>query len=178
MDIATIRREIRAVLAAGFNLMIEAVTDLAFGDNGKVTAKGIDDQDIEAVVGYHFGFYSRPNDGATGVVVKLGGKGANSVLVAFRDTQYEMSLQKGEVGIQNAFGSTMLFKKDGTIEINGNTYALIKDSILSDLATALGYIPTAASTPYPGLVPNVASWAAFLTKLGNGTYKSTKGKFG
>jgi phage gp45-like len=114
-----IRKEIRAALAAGLNLIVETVTDIAFGDGGKVTAKGIDDQDIEAVVGYHFGFYSRPNDGATGVVVKLGGKGANSILIAFRDTQYELSLEKGEVGIANAFGASMLFKKNGTVEING-----------------------------------------------------------
>lgn len=73
---------------------------------------------------------------------------------------------------------TKLVINANDIELAGNTHSVILDTLLSDLATALGYIPTAASMTYPGLVPNVTQWSAFITALGNGTYQSTKVKNG
>ncbi len=103
--------------------MIEFVTDLKFSDDDGLVAKGKDihDEDIEPSVGYHFGFYSRPKDGARGIVVKVGGRGNTSVLVAFRDKQYEMTLEKGECGMKNAFDASILLNKDGEILLNGGS---------------------------------------------------------
>ncbi len=104
-------------------LMVELVSDLVFPDSkaGLVTGKGAGDHELEADVGYQFGFQSRPLDGARGIVIKADGRGNMAVLFAFRDTQYEMSLEKGEVGIQNAFNARMLFDKNGRIIMNGGT---------------------------------------------------------
>jgi phage gp45-like len=102
-------------------LMVQLVEDLVFDSDGNFTAKGADDENIGGTVGYHFGFYSRPNDGTRGVLVKADGQGNTSFLFAWRDKQYELSLEKGEVGIQNAFSATILLNADGEIVMNGGT---------------------------------------------------------
>lgn len=170
-----IRHGLEKVAERAVNYALEYVTEIVMNDDGTIDASGAGDRPVTTEVGPRFGFYSRTKDGAVGVVLRFAGL---SFLVAYADAQFSMSLQKGEVGLQNAFGANILLDKNGIVNINGTDYALIKDTLLSDLSTALGYIPTAASTPYPGLVPNVTQWAAFLTKLGDGTYKSIKGKFG
>lgn len=103
--------------------MVQMVYDLVFDDDGNATCKSVgDDQEEDSyspTVGYHFGFYSRPLDGARGVVLKADGHGNTSFLFGFRDKQYEISLSKGEVGIQNAFSASILLNKDGEIVLNG-----------------------------------------------------------
>jgi len=96
--------------------MVQLVTDLIFDSDGNATCKGVDDDDeLAPTVGWHFGFYSRPNDGGRGVVFKADGQGNTSFLLAWRNKQYELSLQKGEVGVQNAFGASTLWDKNGNI---------------------------------------------------------------
>lgn len=93
--------------------LLERVTDLVFNDDGSVDGKGLDDRDVPTTsAGYHFGFYSRPKDGAVGVVVRFLGL---SFLAAWRDKQFEMSLNKGECGMQNAFSASVLLDKNGNI---------------------------------------------------------------
>lgn len=104
-----------------FSTMVELVTDLVFNDDGTATGKGLGDADIESSIGYHFGFYSRPKDGARGLVVKADGQGNTSILVGFRDVQYELSLEKGECGMQNAFSASVLLNKNGEIILNGGS---------------------------------------------------------
>lgn len=86
-------------------------------------------------------------------------------------TKSVIELQKGgKITITAAGGQV--------VEVNGNSSKAILDTLLADLATALGYIPTGASTTYPGLVPNVTQWAAFITKLTSGAYQSNNVKYG
>lgn len=106
--------------------MVEFVTDVRFDDNGVATSKGGGDHELESAVGWHFGFYSKPNDGGNGVVLKADGQGNTSFLIAYRDKQYEMSLQKGEVGAKNAFDAYWLLNDDGVLELNGTDYAAPK----------------------------------------------------
>jgi phage gp45-like len=106
--------------------LVEIVTDLIFKPDGVATGKGLASTDGEAheidpVVGWHFGFYSRPKDGARGVVLKADGQGNTSFLFAFRDKQYELSLEKGECGIQNAFNARILLNASGEVVVNDGT---------------------------------------------------------
>jgi hypothetical protein len=81
-------------------------------------------------------------------------------------TKCTIELQKG--------GAIVITPANGqTIQLGGTSHKAILDSLLADLATALGYIPTAAAATYPGLVPNVVQWAAFIAKLTSGAYQST-----
>jgi hypothetical protein len=99
-------------------LVVQMVSDLVFDDDGNATCKGAaDDDDLAPTVGWHLGFYSRPNDGARGVVVKADGQGNTSFLFAWRDKQFELSLQKGECGVKapNSSGGSTLWDKDGNI---------------------------------------------------------------
>lgn len=100
---------------APFRLIFELVTDLSVADDGTWSGEGVDNGDLAGVMGYHFGFQSRPRDGFTGVCAKLGADGTNSILFAFRDSQYEITLQKGEVAMVSAAGAVHLLDKDGGI---------------------------------------------------------------
>lgn len=92
--------------------LLEFVTDIVMNADGTIDAKGADDRDVSAAVGWHFGFYSRPKDGSVGVTLNFMGM---SLLIAYRDQQFEMSLEKGEVGMQNAFSASMLLDKNGNV---------------------------------------------------------------
>lgn len=182
-------------------LMVTMVTGLVFDSDGNATATGDDGEDLDPTVGWHLGFYSRPNDGASGVVFKSDGQGNTSFLVAWRDKQFEMSLQKGECGIKapNQSGGSTLWDENGniihtpggsgTVQLGGNTYSLPKlETLLSDintLATKLAlWVPlvvTAVATAPSGTAvdPGVAAAAtAISTAVGAGTYKSTVAKNG
>jgi phage gp45-like len=100
---------------APLRLMFELVTDGSVDDDGAFSGDGLDGEGIDGQIGWHFGFYSRPRDGFTGVVAKLGG-GASSLLFAFRDKQYEIALEKGEVAMVSAAGARHLLDKDGNIK--------------------------------------------------------------
>jgi len=180
--------------------MVQLVTDLIFDSDGNATCKGVDDDDeLAPTVGWHFGFYSRPNDGGRGVVFKADGQGNTSFLLAWRNKQYELSLQKGEVGVQNAFGASTLWDKNGnivetpggsgTVQLAGNTYSLLKtETLLSDLSTLMGYLASwvplvvtavAAAPSGTAVDPGIAAQATSIANaISAGTYKSTKAKNG
>lgn len=102
---------------ARLRLMVQMVTDLVFDDDGNASGTGADGEQIDPTVGWHFGFYSRPNDGARGVLLKADGQGNTAFLFAFRDKQYEISLQKGECAIASAFGTKVHLKSSGDVDL-------------------------------------------------------------
>jgi hypothetical protein len=171
-------------------LMVERVTDLAFSDTGTATSKGLGDGELFSAVGYHFGFYSRPNDGARGVVLKADGQGNTSFLIAWRDKQYELSIDKGEVGIQNAFSAYTKWDKNGNIistpggsgkvQLGGDTtpdaavLGTTFDAALDTFLTALTVFVAAANTlglalvPTTGVTPGApATFTAAATAMTN-----------
>lgn len=175
--------------------IVEFVTDLVMASDGTTTSKGLGDHELESQAGWHFGFYSRPKDTARGVVIKADGQGNTSLLIAWRDKQYEMTLEKGEVGIQNAFDAKILLDKNGTIavtsksgrkiELNGTSYSALKtETLLSDLQQLMTYLATwvplvvsavAAAPSGTAVDPGVASTASTIaTNCGGGAYKSSK----
>jgi len=120
-----INNRIRSALSR-YRSLVEIVTDLVFDDDGVAEGKGAGDSEIETAVGWHFGFYSRPKDGARGVVIKADGQGNTAFLVAFRDKQYELSLQKGECGMKNAFDASILLNKDGEVVLGSSANGAIR----------------------------------------------------
>lgn len=145
--------------------MIEYVTDVQFNDDGSVSAKGMDDSDLAPAIGYHFGFYSRPLDGAVGTVIKGDGKGGFSFLFAWRDRQYELSLQKGEVGIQNAFGAFVLLDKNALVNLNGSAQSAVRgEDIKAWLEAHTHGTPVGpSSTPVQPFTPTILSSKVKLT---------------
>jgi phage gp45-like len=195
----TIRREIRPLMG-----MVEFVTDIAMDADGTATMKGAksDDEEghpIDAAVSWQLGFQSRPLDGASGVVVKAGGRGGVAFLVGWRNRRYELTLEKGETAMVNEAGAVVKLDKDGKItataktgqlvEVNGNDYSLLKtETLLGDLSTLMthliAWVPlvvTAVATAPVGAAvdPGVASTAtAIKAAITADTYKSTKAKNG
>lgn len=134
--------------------LIELVTDLVVDSDGNATCKGAGDHELGPTVGWHFGFYSRPNDGARGLVIKADGEGNTSFLIAFRDKQYEMSLEKGECGMQNAFSASVLLNKNGEIVLNGGSkkVARVDDTLTASmpLGAWAGVVEGAINSAAPG----------------------------
>lgn len=173
---------------ARLRLMVERVSNIVFGSNGVATSEGLDGSELESAVGMHFGFYSRPKDGARGWVLKADGQGNTSLLVCWRDKQYELTLQKGEVGVQNAFGASTLWDKNGniietpsgsgTVQLAGSTYSLLKtEDFLNALKAALSTI-LASNTGGNILSDGGTAITTLTSAITAGTYKSTKAKNG
>jgi phage gp45-like len=103
------------------------VTDLVFGDD-TVTATGWDDDDeLELVPAWQFGFQSRPSDGAGGVVLRLGGNGGLAFVLSYRKTQYEVAIAKKETRIHNEItGCQLLLDKDGHVNLGAGSGAFVK----------------------------------------------------
>ena len=127
--------------------MVEFVTNIAMSAAGVVTSKGLGDHELESVAAWHFGFYSRPKDGAHGVVLKADGQGNTSFLFCYRDKQYELSLEKGECGMKNAFEATVLLNKDGEVVFNGGSQkvARVDDTTGNGTLEILGGVGNAFS---------------------------------
>jgi hypothetical protein len=155
---------IERVAASATEFLLERVTDLVFNDDGSVDGKGLDDRDVPTTSpGYHFGFYSRPNDGAVGVVVRFLGL---SFLAAWRDKQFEMSLNKGECGMQNAFSASVLLDKNGNVIFNGGDAKVGRVGDGVDLGTFV-------HTPATGV--GVTACSLVWTPPGGGTPQSLSG---
>lgn len=166
---------IERVARKATELLLERVTDLVFNDDGSVDGKGLDQRDVPTTSpGYHFGFYSRPKDGAVGVVVRFLGL---SFLAAWRDKQFEMSLEKGEVGLQNAFGANVLLDKNAVVNLNGDDYSLPKwDEFLDDFSTFITNLGTDLAAGSASGV-TTTSTTGIADALAEG-WKSTKVKNG
>lgn len=184
--------------------MVDYVTDLVFEDDGTASAKGakVDDDDGEALtptVAWHLGFYSRPLDGASGIVLKADGRGGTSFLIGYRNRQYEISLEKGECAMVNEAGAFVKCNKDAVVEVNGTDYHLPKfdhflngdvtasppGSLYTSLSGAIGFIVGCLQTPCvsgsPLLVPGgpaEANLLDFIARLAASEYLSQKGKNG
>jgi phage gp45-like len=64
-----------------------------------------------------YGYFSRPKDGAEGVMVRFGD---NMVIIASGDERYTISLQPGEVAIGTPDGDKIHIKQDHKIAIEAN----------------------------------------------------------
>lgn len=174
--------------------MVEFVTDIVMAGDGTTTSNASSEDDkLTSQASWHFGFYSRPKDGARGIVLKADGRGNTSFLIGYRDTQYEVTLEKGEVAIKNAFDAQILLDKDGAIAansktgqkvtLNGSDSAAVMDTLIADLKNWVSTVNAVlatncvnGSTLVGMTVPaNTAALSAFATSIGvAGAYKSTK----
>ena len=64
--------------------IVEFVTDIVMASTGVAKSKGSGEHPLSSEAGWHFGFYSRPKDGARGLVLKADGQGNTSFLVGYR----------------------------------------------------------------------------------------------
>lgn len=189
----SIMREIRPLMG-----IVEFVTDIVMDADGTATMKGAKSDDevghpIDAAVAWQLGFYSRPLDGASGVVVKAGGRGGVAFLVGWRNRQYELSLDKGDVAMANEAGAVVKLDKDGKITADATTGQLVAlqgenysapktedlysaiDTFFTQFSTAAPIIVLPSGNPSPALIA-----AANVVKglLSGATLKSTKVKYG
>lgn len=75
----------------------------------------------------HYGFASRPKDGAMSVALK---EGNNILIVADDDARYRVALEEGEVALYTDQGDMIKIKRGGTIEITASTKVSINNGAL------------------------------------------------
>jgi phage gp45-like len=107
-----VRRIVREELRRS-GLTAEIVTDLAVNDDGGALGKGLGDRDLGGDFAGQYGIYSRPLDGADGIALNLDGAGNFSILIGYRNRQYEVQIEKGEVLLRDDQGQTFHLKRDG-----------------------------------------------------------------
>lgn len=170
--------------------MVELVTDIVMAASGLARSKGSGDHPLSSETAWHFGFYSRPKDGARGVVLKADGQGNTSFLIGYRDKQYELSLEKGECGMRNAYDAQVLLNQDGdviataasgrTFQANGSDYAMPKwdDGATGGFVGALNIFLNAAKIATTA-AQIAAAATTFSTAMSTATnFSSTKAKNG
>lgn len=194
-ELAAAKRELqnafRAALAQLFVYTLTAKAS-AIGDNDAIEASddakapGLDGEakpQRKVVRIQPFGFNGVPPKGVRSLTLQLGKSNLFFIGIAPTQAYGPQGLNTGEVAMYAEPGQTFVLDKNGnliatptgsgTVQLGGNAYKAILDTLLADLKTALGYIPVPSSTGYPG-ISNSAGWASFLSKLANGTYQSTK----
>ena len=66
-----------------------------------------------------YGFTSHPPVGSVGIVLPLGGKTSQAVIIATEHTAYRLKyLQEGEVAVYNTFGASVILHADGSVSVN------------------------------------------------------------
>ncbi len=169
--------------------MVEFVTGIKMDSDGVATSQGHAEDgvhELDSETAWHFGFYSRPKDGARGVVLKADGQGNTSFLIGYRDKQYELSLNKGEVGAKNAFDAYWLLNQSGELELNGTGQKLLMaDDFIADYKDFVNRVLAVISsncingaplTAYPTYAAALGAYAAQLAV--SGSYRSVKVKNG
>jgi phage gp45-like len=156
--------------------MVEVVTGIKMTSAGVVTSQGAEDDgdhELDSEAAWHFGFYSRPLDGARGVVLKADGQGNTSFLIGYRDTQYELTLEKGEVGIKNAFDAEILLDENGQVIVNQGTKkvarvddTLTRSTALATWAAAVDVALTALQGAAGAVVPVITAPTTFASAAG------------
>jgi len=115
------------------------------------------------------------------LVMPDGGNGATAIVPDWFPDEAGLYEPDKDLNVHAKKGDVILTSDTAnarTVQANGTDSAGILDALLSDLADALGEIPVSPSTTYPGLGAAGAKMSTLLTKLGNGSYKSTKFQFG
>jgi hypothetical protein len=112
-----VRRIVREELRRS-GLTAEIVTDLAVNDDGGALGKGLGDRDLGGDFAGQYGIYSRPLDGADGIALNLDGAGNFSILIGYRNRQYEVQIEKGEVLLRDDQGQTFHLKRDGIYHLD------------------------------------------------------------
>lgn len=85
----------------------------------------------------HFGFSSNPPAGSAVIVLPLGGKTSQAVIIASEHGQYRLkNLAAGEVVIYNKQGDKVYIKQDGTIEVTASSTVLVNSPVVDVTASS------------------------------------------
>jgi len=110
-----------------FGILASAVSSAA-NALSRVTGTGRSEESIrDRPMMQHYGFASRPKDGALCVALKNGNE---ILIVADDDSRYRVALAEGEVALYTDQGDKIHIKRGGTIEIVAATKVSINNGAL------------------------------------------------
>ncbi|MBN2570416.1 MAG: phage baseplate assembly protein, partial [Deltaproteobacteria bacterium] len=90
----------------------------------------------------HYGFTSRPLEGAEAIIIK---EGNHIIMIASDDRRYRIALEEGEVALYTDEGDKIHLKRDRTIEIvSGNKLVATVDNEV-DITTKMAVVTASTS---------------------------------
>jgi phage baseplate assembly protein V len=111
---------IRQPFRCNINL-VNSVPNVSLIQGGGLAGEKVQDNEIVQ----HFGFSSNPPAGSTGIVLPLGGKTSQAVIIATEHASYRIkSLKSGEVAIYSDEGDMIVLKRGRLIEATTDTFKI------------------------------------------------------
>jgi len=166
--IEQMRREINRALAGTRTAFRAVLTSCTTGTRvQRVNAEGLAGEPLQEMeLLQQFGHTSAPPDGATLVVIPLGGRTSAAVVVASEHGGYRFKVDhKGEAALYNQWGDSIHMKKDRSIRVE----AQAKLEVVAPLATFSGDVNVAGSITSGANITaagNVADQGGAKTKAG------------
>ncbi len=94
------------------------VTSLTEGEIQTAKVSVLADEELEDVERVqNYGFSSRPEDGAQGLILFAGGNREHGLLISADFPLARFKVEKGEVAVYSKFNSRVYLKKDGSLEL-------------------------------------------------------------
>lgn len=104
----------------------------------------------------NYGFTSVPLEGAEALVLFVGGRRDHGMAVAVDDRRHRMKgLEKGEVAIYSKFGSSIVLRKNGDIELTAATKFVFNEGARGVAAEGDTVTITGTAGPYPVIATGI-----------------------
>lgn len=133
MDITGIINRRIAIALASIRRPLRAALSRITSTGGVMTAQldGLEGETLQALeVFQHFGITSVPPEGATAIILPVGGNTSHGIVVATEHSEYRIqALKPGEVAIYNSDGASITLK-------NGKAIHMTCDAFTMDCKTA------------------------------------------
>lgn len=155
--IAPLKRTVHGMVAKA---ILQAVSDAGDLQVVKLSLNGQTHADVERVQNY--GFTSRPPAGAQAVVVFVGGRRDNPLVVACDDGRVRVKVESGEAAMYNNSGVFLKTRPGGRLVIGNSTTELL-DLMDQTLAALVAATVAAPGGPYP--LVNAATFTAIKALL-------------
>jgi phage gp45-like len=153
--VAPLRRKVEGMVGKA---VLQAVNDAPDLQVVKLSLFSETHADVERV--QNFGFTSRPPVGSQAVVLFVGGRRDNPVVVACDDGRVRVKLQEGEAAMYGTSGAIVKCGAGGKVMIGNATVEL-----LDLLDQSLSALEVAAVAPGGGPLLNAAAFTAIKTLL-------------
>lgn len=152
-----LRRTVRGMIAKA---VLEAVSDGSDLQVVRLKVGGETHDGVERI--QEFGFTSHPPAGSQAVVVFVGGRRDNPLVVACDDGRVRKKVAAGEAAVYNSSGAFVHLQAGGRVVI-GNPQAELLDLLDQVLAGLQAATVAAPGGPYP--LVNAANFTAIKTLL-------------
>lgn len=137
------------------------------------TRKNSDAEPIKDELAQSFGYASRAPDGSEALVVSLGGKRSQSIVILAHNREFKFELNPGETSIYNQFGDHVHLKDNGEVHVKARTKVYAETPLFETSNDCLigGNMTVMGNTQHVGTVQNMSTTQLMnTTTIESGTF--------